>query len=69
MSAGQINELYNFNDVTNQFALSAAKLTFNHDPDPIGAHIDIVYGRTDIEMNGTYDYSQNEGEQKSSRPS
>jgi hypothetical protein len=59
--AGQINELYNFNDVTDQFALSAAKVTFNHDPDPIGAHIDILYGRTDIEMNGTYDYYENEG--------
>ncbi len=60
-NAGQINELYNFNDVTDQFALNAAKLTFNHDPDPIGAHIDLLYGRTDIEMNGTYDYYENEG--------
>ena len=25
---------------------SAAKLTLNHDPDPIGAHVDFIYGRT-----------------------
>ena len=61
---GQINELYNFNDVTNQFALSAAKLTLNHDPDPVGAHIDILYGRTDTEMNGAYEYYYNEGASK-----
>jgi hypothetical protein len=42
----QINQLYNFNDKTDQFELSAAKLTINHDPDPVGAHIDFVYGRT-----------------------
>jgi len=28
----QINQLYNFNDKTDQFELSAAKLTLNHDP-------------------------------------
>ena len=43
---GQTNDLYNFNDKTDQFNLSAAKLTVNHDPDPIGAHIDILFGRT-----------------------
>jgi hypothetical protein len=43
---GQINDLYNFNDKTDQFNLSAAKLTLNHDPDPVGAHIDFFYGRT-----------------------
>ena len=36
----QINQLYNFNDKTDQFELSAAKLTLNHSPDPIGAHVD-----------------------------
>jgi hypothetical protein len=45
-SNGQTNDLYNFNDKTDQFNLSAAKLTVNHDPDPIGAHIDILFGRT-----------------------
>lgn len=58
---GQYNQLYNFNDVTNQFALSAAKLTLNHDPDPIGAHIDFIYGRTDTQINGNYDDYYNEG--------
>ena len=50
---GQLNQLYNFNDKTDQFNLSAAKLTFNHDPDPVGAHLDLLYGRTDEIMNGT----------------
>ena len=48
---GQINDLYNFNDKTDQFNLSAAKLTLNHDPDPVGAHIDLFYGRTNTLVN------------------
>ena len=47
----QINQLYNFNDKTDQFELSAAKLTLNHDPDPVGAHVDFVYGRTNELIN------------------
>ena len=47
----QINELYNFNDKTDQFNLSAAKLTLNHDPDPVGAHVDFFYGRTNTLIN------------------
>ena len=47
----QINQLYNFNDKTDQFELSAAKLTLNHDPDPIGAHVDFIYGRTNDLIN------------------
>jgi hypothetical protein len=43
---GQINDLYNFNDKTDQVELSAAKLTINHDPAPFGAHFDFIYGRT-----------------------
>jgi hypothetical protein len=42
---GKINDLYNFNDKTNQWALNGAKLTLNHDPAPIGARVDLVYGR------------------------
>jgi hypothetical protein len=49
---GQVNDLYNFNDKTDQFNLSAAKLTLNHDPDPIGAHVDFIYGRTNHFVNG-----------------
>ena len=49
---GQVNDLYNFNDKTDQFNLSAAKLTLNHDPDPVGAHIDLFYGRTNTLVNG-----------------
>ena len=48
---GQLNDLYNFNDKTDQFSLSAAKLTLNHDPDPVGAHIDFLYGRTNTLVN------------------
>jgi hypothetical protein len=47
----QVNQLYNFNDKTDQFNLSAAKLTLNHDPDPVGAHIDFLYGRTNEDIN------------------
>jgi hypothetical protein len=43
--ANQTNEGYNFDD-SDQFNLEAAKLTLNHDPDPIGAHADILFGRT-----------------------
>lgn len=43
---GQINDLYNFNDKTDQFSLSALDLTLNHNPDPIGVHADFVAGRT-----------------------
>ena len=50
-SYDQINQLYNFNDNTDQFELSAAKLTLNHDPDPIGAHVDFIYGRTNTLIN------------------
>lgn len=43
---GQANDLYNFNDKTDQFNLAAAKLTINHDPDPVGVHLDLIFGRT-----------------------
>ena len=49
---GQINDLYNFNDKTDQFSLSEARLTLNHDPDPVGAHVDLFYGRTNTLVNG-----------------
>ena len=49
--SGQVNQLYNFNDKTDQFNLSAAKLTLNHDPDPVGAHIDLLFGRTNTLVN------------------
>ena len=47
----QINQLYNFNDKTDQFELSAAKLALNLDPDPVGAHVDVIYGRTNDLIN------------------
>lgn len=42
---GQINDLYNFNDKTDQFNLSMAKVTINHDSAPIGVHADLIFGR------------------------
>jgi len=42
---GQLNDLYNFNDKTDQFNLAAADLTINHTPDPIGVHVDLIFGR------------------------
>ncbi|HEX5235820.1 MAG TPA: porin [Silvibacterium sp.] len=45
---GQVNDLYNLDDKTDQFSLQAAKLTLNHDPDPIGVHADLVFGRTNV---------------------
>lgn len=47
----QLNQLYNFNDETDQFNLSAAKLTLNHDPDPVGAHVDLIFGRANTVIN------------------
>jgi hypothetical protein len=49
---GQISDLYNFNDKTDQFNLSEARLTLNHDPDPVGAHLDLFFGRTNTLVNG-----------------
>ena len=50
---GQANDLYNFNDKTDQFNLSEARLTLNHDPDPVGAHVDLFFGRTNTLINGS----------------
>jgi Putative beta-barrel porin-2, OmpL-like. bbp2 len=52
---GQVNDLYNFNDKTDQFNLSAAKLTINHDPDPIGVHVDLLFGRTNVLIHSSTD--------------
>ena len=52
LANGQINDLYNFNDKTDQFNLAEARLTLNHDPDPVGAHIDLFYGRANTLVNG-----------------
>jgi Putative beta-barrel porin-2, OmpL-like. bbp2 len=49
---GQANDLYNFNDKTDQFNLAEARLTLNHDPDPVGAHVDLLFGRANTLVNG-----------------
>ncbi len=48
---GQVNDYYNFNDKTDQFNLSMAKLTLNHDPDPVGVRLDLIFGRTNVLIN------------------
>jgi hypothetical protein len=60
---GQVNQLYNFDDETDQFSLEAAKLTLNHDPDPVGAHVDILFGRTNAFLHGSGDATDNYLEQ------
>lgn len=54
---GQTNDFYNFNDKTDQFNLSAAKLTVNHDPDPVGVHVDLLWGRTNVLIHSVSDKS------------
>jgi len=49
--ASDANYNYNFNDL-DQFNLEAAKVTLNHDPDPIGAHVDVLFGRTNTLIQG-----------------
>uniref|UniRef100_A0A7V5CSB1 Porin n=1 Tax=Acidobacterium capsulatum TaxID=33075 RepID=A0A7V5CSB1_9BACT len=52
---GQINDLYNFNDKTDQFNLAMAKLTINHNPDPVGVHVDLIFGRANDIMHPSTD--------------
>ena len=52
---GQINDLYDFNDKTDQFNLSMAKLTINHDPNPIGVRVDLIFGRANAIMHPSTD--------------
>jgi hypothetical protein len=40
-----LNGLYNFNDRTDRVDLNLLRLTLNRDPDPIGFHVDIGFGR------------------------
>jgi hypothetical protein len=54
---GQVNDLYNFNDKTDQFNLNAAKLSINHDPDPIGVRVDLVFGRANALIHSASDTS------------
>ena len=48
---GESNDLYNFDVNANQPSLSAVKMTLNHDPAPIGAHFDFIYGDTNKLIN------------------
>lgn len=48
---GESNDLYNFDFNANQPSLSGVKLTLNHDPAPVGAHFDFIYGDTNKLIN------------------
>ncbi len=50
----QMNGLYNFNIYAQKFSLNAAKLTLNHDADPVGARIDVLYGDANTVMGTDY---------------
>ncbi|HET7346353.1 MAG TPA: outer membrane beta-barrel protein [Acidobacteriaceae bacterium] len=41
----QSNDLYNFDDRTDQFSLAEARITFNRNPSPVGVHADVLFGR------------------------
>jgi hypothetical protein len=51
MINGAPYDLYNFDDATG-FNLEAAKITVNHSPDPVGAHVDVIFGRTNALLRG-----------------
>jgi Putative beta-barrel porin-2, OmpL-like. bbp2 len=59
--AGGANYNYNFDDL-DQFNLEAAKVTLNHDPDPVGVHVDVIFGRTNTLIHA-FDASTNYIEQ------
>ena len=42
---GKTNDLYNFDDKTNQVNVQAAKFVVNLDPKPVGMRIDLLFGR------------------------
>jgi hypothetical protein len=47
---GETSAYYNFDELTDQFSLEAAKITLNHSPDPVGAHVDVIFGRTNADI-------------------
>jgi hypothetical protein len=54
---GQVNDLYAFDDKTNQFNVEAAKLTINHDPKPVGVRVDLLFGRANALYHSSRDTS------------
>ncbi len=51
--AGNVSALRNFDDKTNQPELSMAMLTLDYAPKPVGAHVDVGFGRTFDIMSAT----------------
>ena len=54
---GKANDLYNFDDKTNQVNVQAAKFVVNHDPKPIGMRIDLLFGRANALYHSSRDTS------------
>jgi len=52
---GQINDLYDFNDKTDQFSLAMAELDITHAPSPVGATVDLIFGRANAIMHSATD--------------
>jgi hypothetical protein len=50
---GAQNQLYNFNTEPNQFNLNMAKISLGHDPDPVGFHLDLLFGHAFQIINGS----------------
>jgi hypothetical protein len=48
---GAINQDYNFNDLADTFNIAEARLTLNHTADPVGVHVDVVFGRVNTDIN------------------
>ena len=47
------NQLRNFDVMANQFSLNMAKITLNHDADPLGFRLDLGFGRAFDMINGS----------------
>ena len=54
---GKTNDLYAFDDKTNQFNVEAAKFVINLDPKPIGMRVDLLFGRANALYHSSRDNS------------
>jgi hypothetical protein len=54
---GKTNDLYAFDDKTNQVNVEAAKFVMNLDPKPVGMRIDLLFGRANVLYHSSRDNS------------
>lgn len=54
---GQTNDLYAFDDKTNQFNVEEAKFSINHDPALVGMRVDLIFGRANVLYHSSRDNS------------